>query len=414
MARGHLDDRRRCAPRTIVAARPGSPGRRCRRRTSTASRARRPCASTPPDGRERHRPQSCRGRRGDFRAAVVEEELDRAGGFDGDHVAVEDHGRGRASPASPADQLVRADALAVVERERGQVHEMCDVRVGARVGDHRAAVGMTDQHDGAADRRRGPGGGCRRRRARSDPGAVTDGLSTAAVATPAVVEVSARTSPSTSSPCQAPCTSMIVAARSLTGRDHVALAGATQPTHERTPRAISRSSRAVTTKVRTAAPGAVISPSAVASGVRGEVELEAARGCAPSGACSPTPPVNTNASTRLERRPASPRSRGAAGACRRRTPSTASASPRGAPVDDLAHVGRAGESGEAAVAVRGPSCTSAALRPAGRISQSTSPGSTEPARVAMTRPSSGVKPIVVSTDDRRAPRTATRPRRGGT
>ncbi len=37
-------------------------------------------------------------------------------------------------------------------------------------------------------------------------------------------------------------------------------------------------------------------------------------------------------------------------------------------------------------------------------SHSTAPGSTDPDRVAMTRPSSGVKPIVVSTD--RPSRTA--------
>ncbi len=45
-------------------------------------------------------------------------------------------------------------------------------------------------------------------------------------------------------------------------------------------------------------------------------------------------------------------------------------------------------------------------RPPWSSSQSTSPASTDPARVAMTSPSSGVKPIVVSTQN--PPRTAAR------
>src|SRR5215207_1837946 len=45
-----------------------------------------------------------------------------------------------------------------------------------------------------------------------------------------------------------------------------------------------------------------------------------------------------------------------------------------------------------------PSDTSSADSPRCRCSQSTAPGSTEPERVAMTSPSSGVNPIVVSTD----------------
>ena len=44
-----------------------------------------------------------------------------------------------------------------------------------------------------------------------------------------------------------------------------------------------------------------------------------------------------------------------------------------------------------------PSASSATLRPRSRSSHSRSPGSVLPARVAITSPSSGVKPIVVST-----------------
>ncbi len=50
------------------------------------------------------------------------------------------------------------------------------------------------------------------------------------------------------------------------------------------------------------------------------------------------------------------------------------------------------------------SATSAGSRPASVTSHSTAPGSTEPDRVAMTRPSSGVNPMVVSIE--RPSRTA--------
>ena len=53
---------------------------------------------------------------------------------------------------------------------------------------------------------------------------------------------------------------------------------------------------------------------------------------------------------------------------------------------------------------RAPSASSATGTPCRCASHSTSPGSTLPDRVAITRPSSGVKPIVVSTE--RPPRTA--------
>ena len=53
-----------------------------------------------------------------------------------------------------------------------------------------------------------------------------------------------------------------------------------------------------------------------------------------------------------------------------------------------------------------PAATAEGSRPASLMSQSTRPGSTEPERVAMTRPSSGVKPMVVSTE--RPPWTAAR------
>ena len=52
--------------------------------------------------------------------------------------------------------------------------------------------------------------------------------------------------------------------------------------------------------------------------------------------------------------------------------------------------------------------SSAGGRPTCSSSQSTSPGSTLPERVAITSPSSGVKPMVVSTDTRRGPRRARR------
>ncbi len=63
-------------------------------------------------------------------------------------------------------------------------------------------------------------------------------------------------------------------------------------------------------------------------------------------------------------------------------------------------------------------CSSVAASSAGGMpdvlrSHSTRPGSTLPERVAITRPSSGVKPIVVSTERPSRPRPATRRRRGG-
>jgi hypothetical protein len=68
-----------------------------------------------------------------------------------------------------------------------------------------------------------------------------------------------------------------------------------------------------------------------------------------------------------------------------------------------AHVGVAGQAAQAALASRAPARGRRRRRP-WRSSHSTSPGSTLPARVAMTRPSIGVKPIVVSTQ--RPSRTA--------
>ena len=78
-------------------------------------------------------------------------------------------------------------------------------------------------------------------------------------------------------------------------------------------------------------------------------------------------------------------------------------SPRSARASDDPHVGGAGQADEARLVLERVGQLRSRQSPCSS-SQSTSPGSTLPDRVAITRPSSGVKPIVVSTD--RPPRIA--------
>ena len=115
--------------------------------------------------------------------------------------------------------------------------------------------------------------------------------------------------------------------------------------------------------------------------------------CAPARSRSPTPPVNTSVSRPRGWRP-SRRSRRAGDARRRRARDAPRASSRASSsrMSDVPASPTSPDScsSASAISLRGmPACS---------CSHSSRPGSTEPERVAITRPSSGVKPIVVSTE----------------
>jgi len=123
------------------------------------------------------------------------------------------------------------------------------------------------------------------------------------------------------------------------------------------------------------------------------------------GRCSPIPPVKTRTST-----PSRAATMAATPARRRWTRTSTASRARSSPSSRAASTSRRSpevpESPRRPASCSSPWATSSTERPAVDWSHSRAPGSTEPDRVAMTRPSSGVNPIVVSTE--RPPDTAHR------
>ena len=174
-------------------------------------------------------------------------------------------------------------------------------------------------------------------------------------------------------------------------------------TMPRTARAISRSSRASRTSTRTgelAAPRSVSPPEWACCGSSSSStprNRQAGRARARTAAeRSPTPPVKTSASSRQAQRP-SRRSRPAAGAGTPRRPGSPRAPPRGRAGEHHPHVRCAGQRHQPGGVEQALGQLGRAVIPASVCSHSSRPGSTVPDRVAITRPSSGVNPMVVST-----------------
>ena len=158
---------------------------------------------------------------------------------------------------------------------------------------------------------------------------------------------------------------------------------------------MARSSAASTTNVRTGAPAAVISsprdPSSIDTPIHSSAPAARAR---TTGECSPTPPVNTERVEATQRRdaPAQPGSRTGASTRRARAPRRHRRHRRGRPPRACRSVPHRPSSPLSVLehVATGP-------RRCARCRHSTAPGSIAPQRVAITRPSSGVKPIVVVT-----------------
>ena len=82
----------------------------------------------------------------------MEERGDAGLGFDREHaLAKADRGAEIAGFVAAGERVVLS-RLAGVERERGEIHEVHDVRVHAGLADDRTAVRVADEHDVASDR----------------------------------------------------------------------------------------------------------------------------------------------------------------------------------------------------------------------------------------------------------------------
>ena len=141
----------RSAPRPSVAAPRGARGRRCTRHT-TSGRSRHAAPRDSAGHRcHRHRASCAAAAAAAAGAQSWKKNSTTRSGLDRHHLAVEHHRPGQAM-SSPPVRSVLGRTLPGIEDERRQVDEVLDVRVRARVADHRTAVGMTDEHDRAVDR----------------------------------------------------------------------------------------------------------------------------------------------------------------------------------------------------------------------------------------------------------------------